>query len=255
MRNFNYYAVAATVIITSSLHAHNNNKEFSFISQFFKSGDLVFDVGAHVGKKTDLYLQGGARVICFEPQPSCIQTLHALYSSNKNVTIVEKGLSDTPGTLELAICTNAPGISTFSKDWQKEGRFAERNYQWDQKVTAELITLDTAISMYGMPQFCKIDVEQFEYQVLKGLSQPIPFLSFECHQETMAITEQCIQHLRQLGYNHFNFSVDNNHTFAFDDWVPGDQIIPAMKNLIASKDWSAIWGLWGDMYAKYELIN
>ncbi len=33
-----------------------------FFGQFIKPGDLVFDVGAHTGVKTDLFLQCGARV-------------------------------------------------------------------------------------------------------------------------------------------------------------------------------------------------
>jgi len=32
---------------------------------------------------------------------------------------------------------------------------------------------------YGLPHFCKIDVEGFEEQALAGLSRPLPVLSFE----------------------------------------------------------------------------
>ena len=40
-------------------------------------GDVVFDVGAHIGEKTEEYLEHGARlVVAFEPQPSAYQSIN-----------------------------------------------------------------------------------------------------------------------------------------------------------------------------------
>ena len=55
--------------LLSSLIAHDN----SIIYQFLQPGDLVFDVGAHVGNKTEIYRSYGARVVCVEPQPGCVR--------------------------------------------------------------------------------------------------------------------------------------------------------------------------------------
>ena len=38
---------------------------------------------------------------------------------------------------------------------------------------------DNMISRYGSPEFTKIDVEGYEFEVLNGLSQPIKTISFE----------------------------------------------------------------------------
>ena len=62
----------STEIVTNSQNSIDN-----FLGQFFNRGDLVFDVGANQGLKTELYLGIGARVICFEPQP------HLDYSDKK----------------------------------------------------------------------------------------------------------------------------------------------------------------------------
>ena len=37
------------------------------------------------------------------------------------------------------------------------------------------------ISRFGAPDFCKINVEGLELEVLRGLSRPVPALSFEYH--------------------------------------------------------------------------
>jgi Methyltransferase FkbM domain len=58
---------------------------------------------------------------------------------------------------------------------------------WHQKtddlgtITVPVTTLDKAIEQYGVPAFCKIDVEGFEAEVLKGLSHPISTLILEYH--------------------------------------------------------------------------
>jgi FkbM family methyltransferase len=107
-----------------------------FFQQFIKPGDLVFDVGAHVGKKAETFLQCGARVICVEPQPLCLDILKSAFASNDNVVIVNKGLAAQHGTMVMYICpTNT--ISTFSTDWTKFGRFAEQGYVWNKTIEVE----------------------------------------------------------------------------------------------------------------------
>jgi FkbM family methyltransferase len=90
--------------------------------------DLVFDVGAHNGDKTESYLKCGANVVCFEPQNECVANLKRRFLDNNHVHIEHKGLSDQEGKLQLSICTSDPYISTFSERW-KTGRFI--SYNWD----------------------------------------------------------------------------------------------------------------------------
>jgi len=53
-----------------------------------------------------------------------------------------------------------------------------------------MVTLDAAtIETFGKPFYCKIDVEGWELDVLKGLSQPIPLISFEFHLNGKNITK------------------------------------------------------------------
>ena len=44
-----------------------------------------------------------------------------------------------------------------------------------------MTTLDDLINRYGKPCYVQIDVEGFELPVLKGLTQSVPLISFECN--------------------------------------------------------------------------
>jgi hypothetical protein len=43
--------------------------------RFVKPGDLVFDIGAHVGDRVAAFRRLGARVVAVEPQPALVRTL------------------------------------------------------------------------------------------------------------------------------------------------------------------------------------
>jgi hypothetical protein len=54
---------------------------------FVRPGDLVFDVGAHIGDRVASFLRLGARVVAVEPQPSMVRALRLLYGRSKSVAI------------------------------------------------------------------------------------------------------------------------------------------------------------------------
>src|SRR3954471_20046 len=60
-------------------HAKRENELFpariAFYRQFIKPGNLVFDVGANVGNRVEVFLKCGAKVIAVEPQPNCVDIL------------------------------------------------------------------------------------------------------------------------------------------------------------------------------------
>ena len=230
-------------ICLSSLTAYaSGNKELLFVKQFIQPQGLVFDVGAHKGAKTDLYLAQHAQVVCIEPQPACVELLMRKYQFNPQVQIVSQGLAEAPGSMELYICSDSPTISTFSEEWQ-HGRF--ENYNWDKKVTVPVTTLDALIAEFGVPCFCKIDVEGFEYIVLKGLSQPIAYISFEFTKELFKNSKLCLQHLKNLGYTNFNYALGETPALVHHQWISAEQLITEIEKHPDHL-------LWGDIYAHYE---
>lgn len=230
-------------LVSYSFRINTNN----FYQTFFSKNDLVFDVGANIGAKTDQYLSLGARVVCIEPQSDCCDKLRKKYQHNNKVSIVESGVGEKPGVLELFVCSSSNAISTFSQEWVSASRFTEIGYKWDKKISVPVITLDHLIKQFGVPQFCKIDVENYELPVLKGLSTPIPFISFEFAFETMHNTKECLNVLSKMGYTEFNFALAETPQLILDEWVDKQKLI----NIIEIKSKENI-EIWGDIYAHYS---
>lgn len=217
----------------------------AFLSQFIGKDDLVFDVGANTGEKARLFLQLGAKVVCVEPQKACVQRLTARYKRNPNVRIVPKALGDGDTVGEISICDEANTISTMSGRWIHDGRFADA-YAWNRKETVPMTTLDALIEEFGIPHYCKIDVEGFEYNVLKGLSRPISLISFEFTKEFLEDARKCMTHLASLGEVEFNCTAYDSAAFRFPDWQTSDSLSGNLSQMDDAQ-------LWGDIYARFHL--
>lgn len=224
------------------INIRHKRKAVQFYSRFIKKGDLCFDVGANFGKKTEIFLELGAKVICIEPQQVCLRYLYKKLKENKNVRIVAKGVADRDGSAGLSICEDWPGISTMSDKWQSKGRYSKK-YKWTKSQEISVTTLNTLIAQYGLPVFCKIDVEGLEKSVLKGLTQPIPFISFEFTREFFNDAKDCIKHLLSIGQFEFNCSIGESTEFLFPSWVTPTQLYEKL-DLLKDKL------LCGDIYAK-----
>ena len=83
---------------------------------FVRSGDLVFDIGAHVGDRVGSFRRLGARVVAVEPQPALGLVLSTLYGRDRSVVIKRVAIGRAVGTTSLMINVDNPTISTASKD-------------------------------------------------------------------------------------------------------------------------------------------
>ena len=218
-----------------------------FLTDFITPGSLVFDIGANVGAKTSLYRECGAEVICLEPQPNCCQILFEKFKNDPLVTIVQKGVAANPGILQLSISSNNSTISTFSSQWREESRFTKWGVVWDTVIDVEMTTLDELIATYGCPQFCKIDVENYEYEVISGLHELISYLSFEFAIETLDNTILCLKYLQQLGYHSFNYALSEDPHLVFSTWLSADDIINDIRAKSLNDNL-----IWGDVYARVK---
>ena len=221
-----------------------------FYRQFIGPGDLCFDIGAHVGNRLQAWLDLGARVVAVEPQPHLAALLRRWYGYNRKVVLVEQAVGATPGTGRIYISQRHPTVSSLSQDWintvQRTKTFA--SVQWDTEATVQVTTLDALIAQFGRPAFCKIDVEGYELEVLGGLSQPLPALSFEAIAPAADLAIACIERLEQLGCYEYNWSAGEEQKLLSVSWLAPELMMARLRGLAAEKGS-------GDVYARLQGQN
>jgi FkbM family methyltransferase len=187
-------------------------------------GDLVFDIGAHVGDRIAAFRRLGARVVAAEPQPALVKVLRWLY--RRDVTIEPVAVGAHEGTVDLKLNVANPTVSTASDAFVDAARDAEgwKEQAWTRTVSVPVTTLDALIARHGMPAFIKIDVEGFEADALAGLSQPVKALSFEFTTIQRDVAAACIARCAALGFTRFNAALGESQTMVHGDWVDADAI-------------------------------
>jgi len=127
----------------------------------------------------------------------------------------------------------------FVSFWRTNGRFGKCN--WDKEIEVELVTLESLFVRYGIPQFCKIDVEGFEVEVLKGLNQPIPQLSFEFTPGLLEPFIKAMDRIDSLGNYEFNYSSGESMKMDLPRFVSSDSIRNAIGNISESACYTDIY--------------
>ena len=195
-------------------------------------GDLVFDVGANIGNKTKEFMKHGAKVVAFEPQKECLDKLF------ETGAIVQKvALGKEKSDMEFLFKTNTSTLASMSEDFilaVKKERF--KSYVWGDVEIIKTDTLDNMIEEFGTPKYIKIDVEGYELEVLKGLSKPVEFISFEFTPELLEVALECIDYLPTSKYN---YSSQESGEFKFDTWMDKEEFVEFLKGI---KDYKVEFG-------------
>ena len=180
--------------------------------------DIIFDIGANDGFKTDIFLRLGAKVIAVEPDESNLEILKGKFLKNrlfpKPVTIENKAVSDWCGRMPMLVEAPGSALNTLSPKWadslrHDETRFGQ-HFSFAKKKMVETTTLESLMAQHGLPYYIKIDVEGHELNVLRGLKRPVPYLSFEVNlPEFKEEGLQCIDLLHQIAPDgEFNYAAD-----------------------------------------------
>lgn len=154
------------------------------------AGDVVYDIGANVGLHT-LYFSRlvteTGHVFAFEPAPDTVQKLlqHLRLNGIKNVTVIDKAVSQEPGELHLRLHTDP----------------CQRRLDEAGEIAVATTSIDSVIGELPPPNCIKMDIEGAEIQALSGARECFlryrPKLLLATHSGSDV---PCCEMLRSWGY-------------------------------------------------------
>jgi FkbM family methyltransferase len=142
----------------------------SALVKYIHPGQVIWDVGANEGFYVDILLeligQDGI-IVAFEPSPDSYGILKQKFHACPNVHLENVALSDQDG---IAWFFQSPITVTNS---------LVDNDNATTKIQVSVKRGDTYANTY-FPNVVKIDVEGYEYEVLKGMSQILRSAKLKC---------------------------------------------------------------------------
>ncbi len=182
--------------------------ELAYLRSLDLAGRTLVDIGAHRGLYTYWMSKAAGprgRVVSFEPQPEMLEAFRAFQQSFhwiRTITLVDAGLSDTPGKATLRRVGDHTGGASLEPD---AASGAPDVVAHEVRVTTlDAYFFDEAPVPAEQPvAFIKCDVEGHEQAVFRGgerlLREHRPRILMECH-DRHATPDGVFGDLEALGY-------------------------------------------------------
>lgn len=229
-----YYGLLRSLAIYYG-HPLRHRRLLRLYRSFVRPGDLVFDVGAHVGNHSRAFAALGATVVALEPQPLFYRFLQRIFARQPAITVLPDALGAAAGAGALQVSARHPTVSSLSADWTAQAAIVPSfaGVAWDETITVPVRTLDSLITAYGEPAFCKLDVEGSELDVLNGLSRPLKALVFEYLPAGRETALGCLARLEELGDYVYNWSGGETAQLVHENWQPVEKAAEHLAGLPA----------------------
>ena len=204
---FKNYLFLSSIISIKRIESNSAEKEFMYFVKLLPNEGIILAIGANIGITTVplAKAKNNAIIYSFEPMPENFVTLKRVvrYFRLSNVKIFDIALGEKDGvlTMVMPVVNNVKmqGLSHIQLNGTEQEHYAGDEIDVTVKTMDTIQELNTANKRSAI----KIDVENFEYFVLKGgrhlisVHQPITY----CELRKNEMRELTINYLRDLGYS------------------------------------------------------
>lgn len=174
-------------------------------------GDVFYDVGSHIGQFTipmSKVVGGEGQVIAFEPENGAYGRLiaHLDLNGRSNVRVFKKALGDENALGRLFVGGVCPSLLWHLGDTEQQSA----------SEAVEIVQGDWLVRTEGLPipRALKIDVEGYEYSVLRGLQRTLAhpaceLLCCEIHPSFLPAEVDVtviVEFVKSLGFAHIDIS-------------------------------------------------
>ena len=149
-------------IIYPFFKRRQDKQDIALMRQHIKKGDIVLDIGANIGFYTKILSElvgETGKVYAFEPDKKNFSYLQHNAGHLKNVTLINKAVSEKTGTITLY---QSDLLNVDHKTYATEG--------YTSKTEIECVAIDDFIPNHNV-DFIKIDIQGFEYFAFKGMKE------------------------------------------------------------------------------------
>jgi len=166
------------------------------------AGDVVVDVGAHIGRYALRAAARASKVIAVEPDPSNFSLLERNVRLNgfSNVDLVPQALSSRGGIQALWLAAKE-NTGTSSLDPGRSG--VSDGSGPSGTVPVETLTLDELVGSVGLTRidWLKVDVEGHEVAVLQGAKAALGITRAMILEVTESTSDACREIIRSAGFD------------------------------------------------------
>ncbi len=231
---FNNYLFLFSIITIKKLKLNSAEADFLHFVNLVPNEGIILDIGANIGITTVPLAREKpqAQVFSFEPMPDNLAALRKVVSffKLKNVKIFDLALGESDGELTMVM----PVIKNVKMQGLSHIYKGDDEISGERQISVKAKSLDNLEELQGSSRISgiKIDVENFEYFVLKGgvnlLTKHTPLIYCELWENEMR--KMTIDFLENLGYKTKVFR--NGNLVNMDDqtginffFIPSDQIV------------------------------
>jgi FkbM family methyltransferase len=201
-----------------------------FFAPLLQGNAFCFDIGANHGEYSATFLSLDARrVVAVEPQPDIARFIVDRFPTelaNGTLVVCAVAVGAQEGSAMIYPASDiGMTMSTLSRLFVEVSK--RNGSKWDESAAfnVPVVTLDSLIRKFGMPDYIKIDVEGYDLEVLRGLSHAVAMLSVEFNTQAglIEIAEECVKRIDSMGPYQFNYHVEapGQAALQFGQWVSG----------------------------------